>query len=88
MGSLVAQDNRTTPLLVLQYVNWATTDRENREVNRKSKIYRIDIQQLLLIAQFSNTKNLLNIYKKGNIFILVSELAVKILHDNKYMDMM
>lgn len=55
MGSLVAQDNRTTPLLaqdnrtspllVLQCVNWATTDRENREVNRKSKIYRIDIQQ-------------------------------------------
>lgn len=45
MGSLVAQDNRTTPLLVFQCVNWATTDRENREVNRKSKIYRIDIQQ-------------------------------------------
>lgn len=45
MGSLVAQDNRTTPLLVLQCANWATTDRENREVNRKSKIYRIDIQQ-------------------------------------------
>lgn len=45
MGSLVAQDNSTTPLLVLQCVNWATTDRENREVNRKSKIYRIDIQQ-------------------------------------------
>lgn len=39
-------------------------------------------------CNLSNTKNLLNIYKKGNIFILVSELAVKILHDNKYMYMM
>lgn len=55
MGSLVAQDNRTTPLLVLQCVNWATTDRENREVNRESKIYRIDSSEelhLLLIAQY------------------------------------
>lgn len=55
MGSLVAQDNRTTPLLVLQCVNWATTDRENREVNRKSKIYRIDIQQRRVPFAFNCT---------------------------------
>lgn len=55
MGSLVAQDNRTTPLLVLQCVNWATTDRENREVNRKSKIYRIDIQQWRVPFAFNCT---------------------------------
>lgn len=55
MGSLVAQDNRTTPLLVVQCVNWATTDRENREVNRKSKIYRIDIQQWRVPFAFNCT---------------------------------
>lgn len=36
ISSLIAQDNRTNPLLVYQSVNWATTDRK-QEGQRKEQ---------------------------------------------------